>query len=169
MTQTLSSVACMIGLPYSSTRGLKILVSVVRFRPGPPKSKALVSDNGGFLHFERWNRNASGGTGCTPSWCTYNVHMNSLQFEREARKATGNLKKQGISFEEAKSAFYDEQAKLIDDPDHSADEERFILLGLSFSLRLVVVCHCYRSAGDVIRIISARKATPYETKSYKQR
>ena len=70
--------------------------------------------------------------------------MNSLRFEWDARKATANLKKHGISFEEAKSAFYDEQAKLIDDPDHSADEERFILLGLSFSLRLVVVCHCYR-------------------------
>lgn len=102
-------------------------------------------------------------------WRTYNVHMNSLRFEWDTRKATANLNKHGISFEEAKSAFYDEQAKLINDPDHSADEERFILLGLSFSLRLVVVCHCYRSAGDVIRIISARKATPYETKSYKQR
>ena len=95
--------------------------------------------------------------------------MNSLRFEWDARKASTNLKKHGISFEEAKSAFYDEHAKLIDDPDHSADEERFILLGLSFSLRLVVVCHCHRGADDVVRIISARKATTHETKSYKQR
>ena len=95
--------------------------------------------------------------------------MNSLRFEWDARKASTNLKKHGISFEEAKSAFYDEHAKLIDDPDHSADEERFILLGLSFSLRLVVIYHCYRGADDVVRIISARKATTHETKSYKQR
>ena len=104
-----------------------------------------------------------------PIRCNYNVHMNSLRFEWDARKATANLKKHGISFEEAKSAFYDEQAKLIDDPDHSADEGRFILLGLSFSLRLVVFCHCYRGADEVVRLISARKATPHETKSYKQR
>ena len=95
--------------------------------------------------------------------------MNSLRFEWDSRKASANLKKHGISFDEAQSAFYDEHAKLIDDPDHSVDEERFILLGLSFSLRLVVVCHCYRSDDEVIRIISARKATAYETKSYKQR
>lgn len=62
--------------------------------------------------------------------------------------------------------FFDEQARVIDDPDHSEDEERFILLGLSSTLRLLVVCHCYRRAGDVIRIISARKATTRESKSY---
>lgn len=95
--------------------------------------------------------------------------MNPLQFEWDAHKATANLKKHGVSFEEARSAFYDERAKLIDDPDHSADEERFILLGLSFTLRVVVVCHCYRGNDEVIRIISARKATAHETKSYKQR
>ena len=95
--------------------------------------------------------------------------MNSLRFEWDAHKAEANLRKHGLSFEEARSAFYDEYAKLIDDPDHSADEERFILLGLSFTLRVVVVCHCYRSNDEVIRIISARKATAHETKSYKQR
>ena len=95
--------------------------------------------------------------------------MNPLRFEWDTHKALTNLKKHGISFEDAKSAFYDEHAKLINDPDHSADEEGFILLGLSFSLRLVVVCHCYRGDDSVIRIISARKATTYETKSYKQR
>ncbi len=93
--------------------------------------------------------------------------MNSLKFEWDARKATANLKKHGISFDEAKSAFFDEHAKLIDDPDHSEDEDRFILLGLSNSLRVVVVCHCYRGDDDVIRIISARKATTRELKEYK--
>lgn len=95
--------------------------------------------------------------------------MDSLRFEWDQRKAAANLKKHGIGFEEAKSAFYDEHARLIDDPDHSADEERFILLGLSFSLRIVVVCHCYRGDDEVIRIISAMKATAHETRSYKQR
>lgn len=92
--------------------------------------------------------------------------MNSLRFEWDARKAIANLKKHGISFEEAKSVFFDERAKLIDDPDHSEDEDRFILLGLSHSLRIVVVCHCYRDE-NVIRIISARKATVRELKEYK--
>ena len=92
--------------------------------------------------------------------------MNSLRFEWDARKATANLKKHGISFEEAKSVFFDERAKLIDDPDHPEDEDRFILLGLSHSLRIVVVCHCYRDE-NVIRIISARKATVRELKEYK--
>lgn len=95
--------------------------------------------------------------------------MNSLRIEWDPRKAAANLRKHGVSFEEAKSAFHDENAKLIDDPDHSSDEERFILLGLSFSLRLIVVCHCYRGNDEVIRIISARKATARETKSYKER
>ena len=71
-----------------------------------------------------------------------------------------------MSFEEAKSVFLDERAKLIDDPDHSDDEERFVLLGLSRTLRLLVVCHCYRSEGNIIRIISARKASSHKAKSY---
>lgn len=92
--------------------------------------------------------------------------MSTLQFEWDARKATANAKKHGISFEEARSVFFDERARLIDDPDHSEDEARFILLGLSSSLRLILVCHCYRSDDNVIRIISARKATAGESKSY---
>ena len=96
----------------------------------------------------------------------YNVHMTLLRFEWEPRKASANLKKHGITFEEAKSVFYDESAKLISDPDHSEDEDRFILLGVSHSLRVILVCHCYRSEGNVIRIISARKATPKESKAY---
>lgn len=92
--------------------------------------------------------------------------MSTLQFEWDARKATANEKKHGVSFEEARSVFFDERARLIVDPDHSEDEARFILLGLSSSLRLLVVCHCYRSDDNVIRIISARKATAGESKSY---
>lgn len=92
--------------------------------------------------------------------------MSALHFEWDERKAAANVKKHGVSFEEARSVFYDERAKLIDDPDHSEDEDRFVLLGLSSALRLLVVCHCYRGDGGVIRIISARKATAKETKSY---
>ncbi len=92
--------------------------------------------------------------------------MSALIFDWDERKAAANLKKHGVSFEEAKSAFFDERAKLIDDPDHSEDEERLILLGLSSALRLLVVCHCYRDEGGVIRIISARKASTRESKFY---
>src|SRR3990170_1866047 len=77
--------------------------------------------------------------------------------------------KHGISFEEAQSVFVDENALMINDPDHSGDEDRFILLGLSASIRLMVVCHCYREHDDVIRIISARKATRAEQKRYWER
>ena len=92
--------------------------------------------------------------------------MNVLRFEWDERKAVANAKKHGVSFEEARSVFFDERARLIDDPDHSEDEERFALLGVSGSLRLLLVCHCYRTAGNVIRIISARKATAPESKFY---
>jgi uncharacterized DUF497 family protein len=96
----------------------------------------------------------------------YNVHMTLLQFQWEPRKASANFKKHGVSFEEAKSVFYDERAKLISDPDHSENEDRFILLGVSHSLRVILVCHCYRSEGNVIRIISARKASAKESTAY---
>lgn len=92
--------------------------------------------------------------------------MSELLFDWDPSKAAANARKHGVTFEEAKSAFSDERAKLIDDPDHSEGEDRFILLGLSGSLRLLVVCHCYRMEGNVIRIISARKATSEETKFY---
>ena len=92
--------------------------------------------------------------------------MSTLRFEWDAHKATANVKKHGVSFDEAKSVFQDERAKLIDDPDHSGDEDRFVLLGLSHTLRLLVVCHCYRIDGNIIRIISARKASAREAKSY---
>ena len=92
--------------------------------------------------------------------------MSALRFEWDERKAAANARKHGVSFDEAQSVFVDENAKLIDDPDHSEDEERFVLLGLSSALRMLLVCHCYRSEGNVIRIISARKANTKESKSY---
>lgn len=92
--------------------------------------------------------------------------MGTLHFEWDESKAAANIKKHGVSFEEAKSVFSDERAKLINDPDHSEDEDRFVLLGLSSILRLLVVCHCYRGDDGVIRIISARKATRSEANFY---
>lgn len=92
--------------------------------------------------------------------------MGMLRFQWDECKAAANAKKHGVTFEEARSVFVDERAKLIDDPDHSEDEERFVMLGLSSSLRLLLVCHCYRSEGHVIRLISARKATARESRSY---
>ena len=92
--------------------------------------------------------------------------MSTLRLEWDERKALANERKHGVSFDEARSVFFDERARLIDDPEHSEDEERFILMGLSSSLRLLLVCHCYRSKANVIRIISARKATARELKSF---
>ena len=92
--------------------------------------------------------------------------MSTLRFEWDDRKAAANLRKHGVGFDEAKSVFVDENAKLIDDPDHSEVEDRFVILGFSSALRLLLVCHCYRSDGNVIRVISARKASAKESKSY---
>lgn len=91
-----------------------------------------------------------------------------VTFGWDLRKNTANWKKHGISFEEAESAFADEQAILIGDPDHSDDEDRFILLGASAS-RLLVVCHSYRADDEVIRIFSARPANRKERGQYAQR
>jgi len=91
--------------------------------------------------------------------------MNEIRFEWNKLKAAANKRKHGVSFEEAKTVFYDENAIQFDDPDHSEDEDRFIMLGLSFKLRVLVVSHCERH-GDVIRIISARKAASHEAKTY---
>ncbi len=89
-----------------------------------------------------------------------------VRFEWEPEKGTSNLRKHKVSFQEASTAFLDENALLIDDPDHSDTEDRFVLLGLSSSLRLLLVCHCYRAGGGVIRIISARKADREERQLY---
>src|SRR5260370_25959775 len=90
--------------------------------------------------------------------CSYTVRVDSLRFEWDARKATANSRPHGVSFEEAKTVFLDEEALLIPDEEHSSEEDRFVIMGFSVQPRILVVCHCYRQSGDVIRIISARKA-----------
>ncbi len=90
----------------------------------------------------------------------------SIAFEWDARKSAANLRKHGVSFDEAKTVFNDERARLIDDPDHSGAEDRFVILGMSQVPRLLIVCHCYRSEGGIVRIISARKATGSEARFY---
>ncbi|WP_078131851.1 BrnT family toxin [Leptospira kirschneri] len=92
--------------------------------------------------------------------------MSSIDFEWDFVKNSINKKKHGVSFEEAKTVFYDENARIINDPDHSKNEERFIILGFSYKLNLLMVSHCYKSSKDTIRIISARKATKFESKQY---
>jgi uncharacterized DUF497 family protein len=92
--------------------------------------------------------------------------MEDVRFEWDNRKNLSNQRKHGVSFEEARTAFLDENARLIADPDNSEEEDRFILLGLSIRLRLLVVCHCYREDDRVIRLISARKADPSERRDY---
>ncbi len=94
--------------------------------------------------------------------------MDMITFEWDEKKNEINKKKHKISFEEAKTVFYDEEALLIEDPEHSSEEERFIILGLSKKANLLVVCHCYRASETVIRIISARKATKTEEKQYRR-
>lgn len=92
--------------------------------------------------------------------------MEMIRFEWDENKNRINQSKHKISFEEAQTVFYDEQALVIDDPEHSEEEERFIILGFSSKANLLVVCHCYRASETVIRIISARKATKTETQFY---
>ena len=89
-----------------------------------------------------------------------------VQFDWDSNKNQINQIKHGISFEEASSAFFDDFARITYDPDHSHDEDRFILLGMSSLLKLLVVCHCYRDHDNIIRIFSARKANNRETKQY---
>ncbi len=95
--------------------------------------------------------------------------MVELHFAWNERKSASNRKKHGVSFEEAQTVFSDEHALLIVDPDHSEQEDRFVLLGLSSTLRTLVVCHCYREEESVIRIISARKADRAERSEYSRR
>ena len=96
----------------------------------------------------------------------YNIIIDSLRFEWDDNKNNTNKRKHKVSFEEAKTVFEDVEALVIDDPDHSEEEERFIILGFSSKANLLVVCHCYRMDDTVIRIISARKATTRESKQY---
>ncbi len=95
--------------------------------------------------------------------------MVEIRFEWDPRKNSENKRKHGVSFEEAETVFADEHALLIDDPDHSAKEDRFVLLGLSVRFRVLLVVHSYRERDDVIRIISARRATKPERARYDER
>lgn len=91
-----------------------------------------------------------------------------LVFEWDERKSRANRRKHGVSFDEARSAFLDENARVIADPEHSDGEERFVLLGLSTALRVLVVCHCYRQGEHTVRIISARRADRTEQRQYRE-
>ena len=93
--------------------------------------------------------------------------MPNLRFEWDSRKNSEKKRKHGVTFEEAQTVFYDDRAVLLSDPDE--DKERFLLLGLSATLRTLVVCHCYRESDEVIRIISARKAGREERADYEER
>ena len=92
--------------------------------------------------------------------------MEPMRFDWDPAKAAANLRKHGISFEEAETVFFDDHAKVLEDPDHSTDEDRFLLLGLSSALRVLVVVHCVVADDFVLRIISARKATRAERAQY---
>ena len=96
----------------------------------------------------------------------YNWPVGAIRFVWDPRKAVANHAKHGVSFDEAQSAFYDPSALVIPDPEHSEAEDRFVLLGLSARLRLVVVVHCHREPSDLIRLISARRATKAEQGQY---
>ena len=91
-----------------------------------------------------------------------------IEFEWDSTKAKSNQKKHGVSFEEAQTVFYDEYAlQFYDDSNSGLDEDRFLMLGISNNSRLLLVCHCERREGEIIRIISARQATRNESKHYK--
>ena len=94
--------------------------------------------------------------------------MADLRFEWDPEKDRLNQKKHGVSFDEARTAFADERGLVRDDPDHSDDEDRFVLLGVSSRLRVLVVCHCFRESDTVIRIFSARKADKGERSDYER-
>lgn len=92
-----------------------------------------------------------------------------MRFEWDEAKEKTNRRKHGVSFEEAQTAFCDEHAVQFFDPDHSEDEDRFILLGMSFKLRVIVVCHCFRESETVVRLFSARRADKGEEREYWRR
>jgi uncharacterized DUF497 family protein len=92
--------------------------------------------------------------------------MDSIKFIWDEDKNQKNMQSHNISFEEAKTVFYDPNAKIIYDPDHSKEEDRFVILGLSKTLNLLIVCHCYKEKEEQIRIFSARRATKNEKKQY---
>lgn len=92
--------------------------------------------------------------------------MEELRFEWDENKNAVNIEKHGLSFEEAKEVFDDNNAILFDDPDHSIGEERFLIIGMIKSQKICIVSHCYRDGGNVIRLISAREAVKSEKETY---
>ena len=96
----------------------------------------------------------------------YNIIMDMIRFEWDENKNKINKKKHGLTFEAAKEVFSDEDAILFDDPDHSEEEEIFLIIGRMKSSKICIVSHCYRNSGNTIRLISARKATKQEMKIY---
>ena len=101
--------------------------------------------------------------------CSYTVYMAGITFEWDERKNSLNRQKHHVSFQEAVTVFTDENALVLPDTEHSYNEDRFVILGLSSAMRMLVVCHCYREQSDVIRIVSARKATKKERLQYERR
>ncbi len=89
-----------------------------------------------------------------------------MRFEWDATKAAANAKKHKVTFEVAQTVFYDDHAVQFFDEEHSGAEDRFLLLGMSSDARLLLVCHCEREDRDVVRIISARRATQGEAQYY---
>lgn len=98
----------------------------------------------------------------------YTVHMHELLFEWDEAKNRGNIRKHGVSFEEAQTVFLDDHAIRFYDPDHSDDEDRFLMMGISSKSRILIVCHCYMERDRIVRIISARKATRSEARHYER-
>ena len=94
--------------------------------------------------------------------------MPGLEFEWDPRKDRANQRKHRVAFGEARSVFFDEGALVASDPDHSDGEDRFLIIGFSIRARMLLVCFCERRSGNVIRIISARKATRKEQDQYRQ-
>ena len=94
--------------------------------------------------------------------------MDTIRFEWDNNKNAVNIKKHRISFEEASTVFYDDRAILFDDPEHSYEEDRFLIIGTTMSLKICIVSHCYREDDEIIRIISARKANKVEQNIYEK-
>ena len=103
-----------------------------------------------------------------PQAYNYNILMENIQFEWDENKNQINKIKHGIGFEEAATVFYDDDAIMFDDPEHSMEEERFLILGITKHENLCIVSHCYRDNDNIIRIISARKATKNEKQVYRR-
>jgi hypothetical protein len=133
-------------------------------QPGNSPDKLVIAENCGvdFVQHHSW---------ALPVTLDYLKNIQyivcMINFEWDKREESANVKRHGVSFQEAKSVFYDEFAIQFFDGNHSIDEERFLLLGMSANARVLLVCHCERAGGEVIRLISARKATKRENMFYK--